>query len=144
MGSSDHRAPTEAEWGVLDVLRGHRFKQEERTESKPDDPGWRACSCSEWEGYWPSWQPHVAEMVVLANTPLLLEDPTVTRERNRQFTEIRSKKKFLTLFCDLEEEFYDFLGKLDGLVQEAHTDGQVNTFKLMNLLRTQKRKMMED
>lgn len=47
------------EWVLLTVMRQHYYKVQERTATKPDDPGWHACTCG-WEGYWSDYQPHVA------------------------------------------------------------------------------------
>ena len=55
------RSPTE--WAILDELRKHYYDIRLKG-SKPDDPGWHECSCG-WEGYWCSWQPHVAERIYL-------------------------------------------------------------------------------
>lgn len=41
-----------------DVLNAHRYGYE-RTATKPDDPGWHACTCG-WEGYWSAFHNHVA------------------------------------------------------------------------------------
>jgi len=53
---------------VLDELRRHTYHPTDKG-SRPDDPGWHACSCG-WEGYWCDWQPHVAGAIVDA-LPLL-------------------------------------------------------------------------
>ena len=42
---------TAARWAVIDTLQGHRYDYNDKG-SKPNDPGWHACSCGEWEGYW--------------------------------------------------------------------------------------------
>lgn len=55
---------------LQDVLRAHRYDYD-RKGSKPDDPGWHACTCG-WEGYWSSFHPHVADHLraaVAATTP---------------------------------------------------------------------------
>jgi hypothetical protein len=41
------------------VLQDHRYVYWV-SGSKPDDPGWHACSCG-WEGYWSAFHPHVAD-----------------------------------------------------------------------------------
>lgn len=45
---------------LQDVVRDHRYDYK-RKGIKPDDPGWHACSCKEWEGYWSGFEPHVAD-----------------------------------------------------------------------------------
>ena len=47
-------------YALQDVLRAHRYDLRKKG-SKPDDPGWHECSCGEWEGYWSSFEPHVAD-----------------------------------------------------------------------------------
>lgn len=63
--------PLNRYWTVLTELRGHLYYRGKG--SKPDDPGWHACSCG-WEGYWCDYQPHVAEVIDAA----LGSDPSQT------------------------------------------------------------------
>lgn len=58
------RSRSRTEWVVLDELRSHLYDTRTRG-SKPEDPGWHACSCG-WEGYWVEWQPHVAHEITRA------------------------------------------------------------------------------
>ena len=44
----------------------HIYDSRDRTESKPDDPGWHPCRCGKWEGYWSSFHEHVGEDVMKA------------------------------------------------------------------------------
>ncbi len=46
-------------YALQDVMRAHRYELQEKG-SKPDDPGWHPCTCG-WEGYWSSFEPHVAD-----------------------------------------------------------------------------------
>lgn len=69
------------------VLRAHRYDTRTRG-TKPSDPGWHPCSCG-WEGYWSSFEPHVADQlrsVVVAAGPerkLSPEHPTLLRATAR-------------------------------------------------------------
>jgi hypothetical protein len=66
MTLSDWRKSREPRWyrdigyALQDVLGDHRFDLKNKG-AKPDDPGWHACTCGEWEGYWSSFHPHVAD-----------------------------------------------------------------------------------
>lgn len=44
---------------LQDGIRSHRY-EDRRIGSRPTDPGWHPCSCG-WEGYWSSFEPHVAD-----------------------------------------------------------------------------------
>jgi hypothetical protein len=63
---SDWRESREPGWykdigyALQSVLQSHRYTYK-RKGSKPDDPGWHECSCGDWEGYWSSFEPHVAD-----------------------------------------------------------------------------------
>ena len=46
---------------IQDILTKHRYVIEDRG-SKPDDPGWHACTCG-WEGYWSDFHPHLADLI---------------------------------------------------------------------------------
>jgi len=67
----------EPTWLVLEELRRHRYDLANKG-SKPTDPGWHACSCGAWEGYWCDYQPHVAEQIVgvLARVEVDRHDPS--------------------------------------------------------------------
>lgn len=43
------------------VLGAHQY--EYRAVPKADDPGWHACSCGNWEGYWSDFHPHVTDQL---------------------------------------------------------------------------------
>jgi hypothetical protein len=59
---SIHRGkPGDLEWALQYVISSHTYDTTRRTESKPDDPGWHACRCGTWEGYWSGYNHHVAE-----------------------------------------------------------------------------------
>lgn len=45
---------------LQDVLRSHHYNYNDKG-SKPGDPGWYACTCGTWEGYWAEFDLHVAD-----------------------------------------------------------------------------------
>ena len=51
---------TDIGYALEGVLRKHQYNYK-ATNSKPDDPGWHACTCGDWEGYWSDFEPHVAD-----------------------------------------------------------------------------------
>ena len=53
--------PGDLVWALQYVITHHTYDTTRRTESKPDDPGWHACRCGLWEGYWSGFNAHVAE-----------------------------------------------------------------------------------
>lgn len=63
-------------WALQHIISGHRYEDRTRTTTKPDDPGWHACRCGEWEGYWSDYNHHVAEhqLKVLIAAGLIEED----------------------------------------------------------------------
>ncbi len=74
-------------WLVLDALAAHYYDYR-RKGSKPDDPGWHACSCG-WQGYWCDWQPHLADVV------LAVVQPHLDAERQRGRNEAAARVKAL-------------------------------------------------
>jgi hypothetical protein len=64
---------------LQDVLRAHQYS---RSSSRPDDPGWLACSCGHWQGYWCDFHPHVADelRVVVAELEALRRRELLTTE----------------------------------------------------------------
>ena len=65
-----------------DILNSHRYDYR-RKGSKPDSPGWHECSCG-WEGYWTSFNPHVANHLRAAAL-----DPEGYRETEKRAREAR-------------------------------------------------------
>lgn len=53
--------PGDRVWALQYVISSHTYDTRTRTDSKPDDPGWHACRCGTWEGYWSGFNTHVAE-----------------------------------------------------------------------------------
>lgn len=45
---------------LQDVVRSHRYELWENGTEK-SGTGWHPCSCGVWEGYWPDFEPHVAD-----------------------------------------------------------------------------------
>ena len=43
-------------------VRAHNYQSWVRPATKPDDPGWHACTCG-WEGYWSGFHQHVANQL---------------------------------------------------------------------------------
>lgn len=72
------REPKERGWHkdigyeLQDVIRAHRYDYQNKGE-KPDEIGWYACTCGDWEGYWSGFEPHVADylraVIVARNLP---------------------------------------------------------------------------
>ena len=60
--------PGDFVWALQYVMGAHSYDTTRRTESKPDDPGWHACRCGTWEGYWSGYNTHVAEDQLLMLT----------------------------------------------------------------------------
>lgn len=69
------------ERAILEALYAHQYDTAKKG-SKPDDPGWHACSCG-WEGYWCNWQPHLAD-VLNGAAAALVESLSVERDRLRE------------------------------------------------------------
>lgn len=56
------------------VLGTHQYSANLQS-SRLDDPGWHGCSCGEWEGYWSSFHPHVADQLRILVTAACTVDP---------------------------------------------------------------------
>lgn len=56
----------ERRYAVVQALRKHSYGYENRG-SRPDDPGWHACRCQDWEGYWCNfYDDHLAPEILQA------------------------------------------------------------------------------
>lgn len=64
--NNDWRKNREPGWAsdigykLQDELNEHDY-QLSKPGSKPESPGWHPCKCGQWQGYWPSFHPHVAD-----------------------------------------------------------------------------------
>lgn len=74
----------EARWVIRDALSTHRYESHRPGSDRPSDPGWHPCPCG-WQGYWSSFEPHVAEHVcaALLAAPGLLPHLTALAARSQ-------------------------------------------------------------
>lgn len=47
-------------YALQDEVRRHHYDLR-NCGSKPGSPGWHACTCGQWEGYWSGFHPHVTD-----------------------------------------------------------------------------------